>query len=733
METSTRVRELESAPYKSSAKRPFVLMPEEKVVGVFRGFSQGGLEFHADIVLPYRNDFQSIPMHGQFLLVQLEHENEAVVGRITSMHSDGRLASGSGEDYGIRVMRDHRNVPDDLREQYLKYRVDIRVLGVARVTDGQLHFVASHRRLPHVGSHVAFLSDAVLREMAGHNVAGADIGFFALGEFIYAKGDSRLAVEPWMQPIEPVVVPKFDIQHLVSRRSFVFARAGFGKSNLTKLLFSNLYKNGPPTVEKAGGRQVPVGTIIFDPDGEYFWPDDKGRPGLCDVPELQNELVVFTRRDGPSDFYRSFVASDIKLDIRRLRPSDVISIALSPEKQDQQNVRKLKALRSDVWEQLVDEIDRAGNQADLDQIKQWLHLEDGNDAEAVAARSNMTVVVHMLHDRGSQMLDMLLAALRAGKLCIVDVSQLRGGPALVLSGLILNKIFETNQEEFTKAEPKTIPTIAVIEEAQAVLGAGNSGGEGPYVAWVKEGRKYDLGAVMITQQPGSIMPEILSQGDNWFIFHLLSAGDLQAVKKANAHFSDDLLSALLNEPINGHGVFWSSAGGRPYPVAIRALHFGNGLKLRDATYRGKTVPTFAGRLKDDYKQLLQQATEAAIADGVKNPGPAARGEGRTEPSLAAKPEDSVDALEAYRAKAIAALKSDEAIIAKLESEDGLPWMGVQAPLEAALPAGLDEKNHIAYQLVPRALKEMVGEWETFKKPKKNDAARMTTYVRAKRS
>jgi hypothetical protein len=26
-------------------------------------------------------------------------------------------------------------------------------------------------------------------------------------------------------------------------------------------------------VQKRGNRQVPVGTLIFDPDGEYFWPD----------------------------------------------------------------------------------------------------------------------------------------------------------------------------------------------------------------------------------------------------------------------------------------------------------------------------------------------------------------------------------------------------------------------------------------------------------------------------
>src|SRR5690606_16437221 len=103
------------------------------------------------------------------------------------------------------------------------------------------------------------------------------------------------------------------IRHLVSRRTFVFARAGFGKSNLNKLLFSTLYRE-TPTVTKRGGRQVPVGTVVFDPDGEYFWPDDKNRPGLCDVPELQDKLVIFTNRTPPSPYYGSFVAGDIRID-----------------------------------------------------------------------------------------------------------------------------------------------------------------------------------------------------------------------------------------------------------------------------------------------------------------------------------------------------------------------------------------------------------------------------------
>ena len=678
-------------------------------------------------------------MHGQFLVVQLEHEEEAVLGRITSISAQGRLASGAGEDYGIRAVAEDRPVPEDLREQYLKYQINIRVLGVLRMVDGKLEFAASHRRLPHVGSKVAFLGDDVLMEVAGHNLEGAELGFFALGEFIYSGSDKRLDRKAWMQIKTPAVVPCFEAKHLAARRSFVFARAGYGKSNLVKLLFSNLYK-GDPKVEKRKGRKVSVGTLIFDPDGEYFWPDDKNRPGLCDVSELESKVVVFTRKTGPSDFYQSFVAGSIKLDIRRLRPSDVISIALSPDRQDQQNVRKLKGMNDSDWRSLVDEIYANKNAADGELVKRLLRLEDHQDAEMVAARANMTQIVNMLHDPGSQMMDMLMAALKEGKICVVDVSQMRGTPALVLSGLILQRIFDHNQNEFTKAEPETIPTIAVVEEAQSVLGSSGSSGEGPYVTWVKEGRKYDLGAVLITQQPGSITHEILSQGDNWFIFHLLSAGDLFAVKKANAHFSDDLLSALLNEPIPGHGVFWSSAGGKTYPIPIRVLSFEQMVKPHDPEYRLPAAKTFALELRRRFEEAVSVSRSVA-----------AEGDGRVvhvaptmvarEPLLfsdtgpeVASDDQPEDVYETHVRAAILRVAQDEKLMKKIR-EGGAPWKAVSVAIEGALPNVMSDRNQVAYETVRRFMDEVFGKdkWKTDSRDSKSQPGKKTTYVMLKTS
>ncbi|WP_062305902.1 hypothetical protein [Alicyclobacillus sendaiensis] len=77
--------------------------------------------------------------------------------------------------------------------------------------------------------------------------------------------------------------------------------------------------------------------------------------------------------------------------------------------------------------------------------------------EPMATRANMVQVVQILHDPSSAFLDMLLHALHKGKLCIVDVSQVRGSQALVLSGIVLQRIFEHNQRHFTEKDAKTIP------------------------------------------------------------------------------------------------------------------------------------------------------------------------------------------------------------------------------------------------------------------------------------
>ena len=56
---------------------------------------------------------------------------------------------------------------------------------------------------------------------------------------------------------------------LNAKRTFVFARAGYGKSNLMKIIAS-------------GWKKEDGGLLVFDPEGEYAITDKKGRPGIMD-------------------------------------------------------------------------------------------------------------------------------------------------------------------------------------------------------------------------------------------------------------------------------------------------------------------------------------------------------------------------------------------------------------------------------------------------------------------
>ncbi|MCS7209986.1 MAG: DUF87 domain-containing protein [Fimbriimonadales bacterium] len=677
------------------------LVSPERYIGIFRGFSEGGLEFHADLILPYRPDYAMQPMHGQFLLVQLTDANEAALGRITSLRSEGRLVDPEGEDYLLRQVAAQRDIPEDLRDQYLKFRVNIRVLGVLRQTGGRIDFVPSHRRLPNVGSPVALPSARVLREIAGHSenpTDGAAIGFLAMGEFVWAQNEDGLPHPdlqplPWMRLQQPAVLTRFPVKNLVARRTFIFAQSGFGKSNLVKLLFSELYRD-TPLIEKRGGRLEPVGTLIFDRDGEYFWPDDKGRPGLCDVPHLREHLVVFTDRAEPSPFYGSFVAGAVKLDIRRLPASMVVSAALSPERQEQQNVRKLKALSPDRWKELVDLVYTERMNAPLDQINRLLGMgsEGYGEVEANAARSNMYHIIRMLHDPHSRLLDLLERALRDGKLCVIDLSRMAGETARIFAGIILAYLLERNQEEFVKPNACTIPVIAVLEEAQSVLGQGETTAYAPYVRWVKEGRKYDLGSVMITQQPGSIPQELLSQGDVWFVFHLLSAGDLKAVQRANAHYSEDLLSTLLNEPIPGHCVFWSSAGGKPYPLPIRVLSF-------EARYRAQD-PRYNKPAEDTYAVSLRNITPEYSVNGVEDDA--------EDVLLPGLEEDYLTQLQQW---AIQQLRQDRELRERVRTGKRISWGRLAYRLGELIQArdpSIQNPDDVGYDLVRPALEQIFG-------------------------
>lgn len=193
----------------------------------------------------------------------------------------------------------------------------------------------------------------------------------------------------------------------------------------------------------------------------------------------------------------------------------------------------------------------------------------------------------------------------------VDLSFLAGEDGLAVTGMLLWRVFQHNVRHLTDVAQRTVRCVAILEEAQTMLGDRRLDDRDVFVRWVKEGRKYGLGCVLITQQPSSISGQIISQGDNFFVFHLLNEGDLQTLRKYNGYFTEEILGFIRGEPIAGNCYFWS-APSQPFVLSARVCDFESACQpssTTEAAAAGPREPFDPGRLV----VLTARAVRSALA------------------------------------------------------------------------------------------------------------------------
>ncbi|MBE0447583.1 MAG: DUF87 domain-containing protein [Actinobacteria bacterium] len=397
-------------------------------IGLFKGFAESGLEYSAEIVSPYDTEYR--PILGDFILVEL-NKSQAILGRITKFYPVGIMSSSQGQDYLASISRMNEEVPEDLKENKLRYSINISLLGTITDEIDTLSFTPSVRSLPHLGAKVTTLSESALAFACtlGSETTGEStkIGYLALGDRVYDGMREK--------PMLPVT---FNLSHLIARRSFIFARAGYGKSNLIKLLTAKLYE-----------KTQPGGMLIFDPEGEYAFADKKGRPGLCDIEGMAENMVVFTDRDVPTEYGR-WVQGGVKLNLNEFSASEVVNLCVMPEKQEANFANMVRGLSDDDWSRLIDLLYQEGYRTPDEELKEIIGAtSESEQVSRNAIKNNLTSVVRTLHEPGSNMLRAVRYHLSKGCVVIVDISLKSSVVGNRIMGLILNELFRQNQENFT--------------------------------------------------------------------------------------------------------------------------------------------------------------------------------------------------------------------------------------------------------------------------------------------
>jgi hypothetical protein len=148
-------------------------------------------------------------------------------------------------------------------------------------------------------------------------------------------------------------------------------------------------------------------------------------------------------------------------------------------------------------------------------------------------------------------IDRIIEGFNAGRTVILDLGSVDIQTALSLSELVASRLWADRNRRFTSVDVVLPHGLVVVEEAHNLLSNEQVKHNAIFVRVAKEGRKFNLGLIYVTQRPSSISMEILSQTENFFVMHVSSLDDIKALKNAKIAFEGAVSDVLLTEPVVG--------------------------------------------------------------------------------------------------------------------------------------------------------------------------------------
>lgn len=452
-----------------------------------------------------------------------------------------------------------RELSERDKQKMFSYTYKVKILGTFS-SDGK-DFITAVRKLPTVSYHARHLTPREFENILNKaNESGIAIGKLCIGNDIQLDKNDIL----------------FDIGKLREKRTMIFAQSGFGKTNLMKVLIYNMIAD------------TTYGKLIFDLNGEYFLRGIKTY-GLGDINEdkIRDNLVVYT--DKKIDKYakdkRFVFGGKVRINMtKQLSIGDIINFSTGFSE-----VMKsfLLYLDDNQVEDFIANINEYV--ADPQKLHKafpdfWDNKKEASARNTVAAiRKRLAYLIDEskgLHSSSSTLIEDIFNYLKQGKTVIVDLSLNDNAEASIISTIIVRKLFENNKRHFTEdKKDKVIDAVLCVEEAQNVLSDEFvKSNANPFVRIAKEGRKFGLGVIAITQRPSAISEEIRTQAENFFAFYMGNSDDIKALVKSNINYDGVIARFIQTETIAGN--LYMVSANQSFALPLRVTEFEELLKKK---------------------------------------------------------------------------------------------------------------------------------------------------------
>lgn len=464
-----------------------------------------------------------------------------------------------------------RDLSDRDKQKMFSYTYNVKILGTF-TSDGK-DFVTAVRKLPTVSYHARHITpreyDNILNKTNEH---GIEIGKLCVGTSVLFENKSIM----------------FDIDKLKEKRTMIFAQSGFGKTNLMKVMLYHMIGN------------TNYGKLIFDLNGEYCFKS-KNTIGLADIDEqkIKDNLVLYTDKNYDEKLYTNkfIFGGKVLANLHKyLTISDILTFGAGFS-----DVMKsfLLYLEDEQVQSFVQNIDNYVQNpgrihADFsDFFGEQKTDAKGNLKEDVSARKTIMAIRKRisrlidegkgLHSNSSTMLEKIFEYLKQGKTVIVDLSLKDSYDANVLSAVLVRNLFENNKMYYTaQDDSKVIETVICVEEAQNVISEEFvRSNANPFVRLAKEGRKFKLGMIAITQRPSAIADEIRSQAENFFSFYMGNTDDIKSLVRSNINYDGVISRFIQNESIPGN--LYMVSAKQSFALPVKVLEFEK--LVADKTYK----------------------------------------------------------------------------------------------------------------------------------------------------